>query len=173
MGQLGQWLRMLVGLVLITSLFDMLLPENDFKKIAKLVMGLVIMLGILQPVLALVNNNWNDWHLSFQIQEQTDGIDWNQRGEYLLQAGITPVIRYATNSIEEQVEMALAMNELIEDAKITTHLNTSGELQQVEIIILASSELTPDLEEQVKAEATKSVANFLQISETFISVELG
>lgn len=173
MGELGQWLRTLVGLVLIVALFDMLLLENDFKKMARLVMGLVIMLGVLQPVLALLNSNWESWQLPSNFFQETASIDWDYRGESLRQAGIAPVLKYATNSLEAQVEQLICSDNNIVDARISTLINIKGELQQVEVVIFLNENLSLELIDKIQADVLTNVANYLQISENYISVELG
>lgn len=54
MAALTAWVRGLVLLVVLASLLEMLLPMGGMKRFVRLTMGLLIMLGIVRPVVALL-----------------------------------------------------------------------------------------------------------------------
>jgi len=54
MAALTEWVRGLVLLVVLASLLEMLLPMGGMKRFVRLTMGLLIMLGIVRPILALL-----------------------------------------------------------------------------------------------------------------------
>lgn len=53
MDNLAQWLRHLVTALLLAGFIEMLIPENNFKKPVKLVIGLLVMTILIQPLAGL------------------------------------------------------------------------------------------------------------------------
>ncbi len=51
---LKEWVRGLVMLVLLAGVLEMLVPQNAMKRYVRMVMGLLVVLGVLQPVLQLL-----------------------------------------------------------------------------------------------------------------------
>lgn len=167
------WLRMLIGLVLVIGLFDMLLPETDLKKLAKLVMGLVIMLAVLQPITALLNVGW-DGSISIETTLYDDEIDWGKAGEMIYDAGSKPVLQFVTNQADHQMEALLIANTMVADAKITTHISEDGTITKVNaaITLCSSREHFPQEEIDGLEELTRNmIARYLQVSQAIISVE--
>ena len=59
MGVWQHWLKALAGLVLVIAFFDLLLPENESKKLAKTIIGLVITAALLQPIVGIISAGWD------------------------------------------------------------------------------------------------------------------
>ncbi len=54
MEALKEWVRGLVMLLIVASLLELLLPINSMKKYIRMAMGLLIILGVVKPVVALL-----------------------------------------------------------------------------------------------------------------------
>ena len=168
------WLRMLIGLVLVIGLFDMLLPDTDLKKIAKLVMGLAIMLAVLQPITAFLNVGWDESYISFETTLNDEQIDWVKAGEMIYNAGSKPVLQLVTSQADKQMEALLIANTMVADAKVTTQMGENGTITKVDAVIILSSsrEHIPQKEIIRLEELTRNmIARYLQISQAIISVE--
>ena len=57
MTSLGEWLRKLVGTVVILGFLELLLPEGEMHRFARVVMGLLVLLVMLQPLAALIHQS--------------------------------------------------------------------------------------------------------------------
>ncbi len=172
MGSWQSWLRLLIGLVLIIGLFDMLLPENDLKKLAKLVMGLVIMFAILQPINALLNFGWNGANiLSVTRPVSNLNQDWAQAGNRIYNAGTKPVLQPIATLINHQLEALLITNAMIVDAKIETEISESGSISQVYAKLTLNGDKGHVESEAISQLALNTIARYLQISTTIISIE--
>ncbi len=183
-----QWLRTITALVIIIGFFEMLLPENDLKQLAKLIMGLVLMLAILQPILALVNWNWNPQY--FLVEEITIGgqRDWASEAQRIQTAGARPVLQAVEGSATKQLESLLVINEGINDAKVKLVLAPDGRVNGVQVslilqptvpvISIGQSEDYPQGEDEILDSRFRinrirtSVARYLDISEDIVQVEI-
>jgi len=54
---LSDWLKQLLAVVLLASVVELLLPGNSFHRYMRLVLGLLILLAMLSPVMALVRGD--------------------------------------------------------------------------------------------------------------------
>lgn len=54
---LSEWLKKLIFLVIVAGLVDLVLPNSNIQKYARLVIGLIIILTLLSPILTLLNVN--------------------------------------------------------------------------------------------------------------------
>jgi stage III sporulation protein AF len=64
------WLKQVVLLVLLATFIDMLLPNQALSRYVKLVMGLLIILAILNPILAILTDRFHWEALSWQHLRQ-------------------------------------------------------------------------------------------------------
>ncbi|MDI9419812.1 MAG: stage III sporulation protein AF [Firmicutes bacterium] len=172
-----QWVRMLAGLVLFTAFFDLLLPENDSKKLAKLIMGLVIVAAMLQPVLTMVASNWD----STIIALGTAGPSWTPNhdvtypGAEIQFAGMEPMWPLISSSAAAQLEALLISSESIENAQVIITLAEDGSVSQVQVAIWpvsASDQLPLAKQLTLREWAVKVAARYLQIDQSVIYVEM-
>ncbi len=54
---LGEWLRKLIGAAVILGFLELILPEGEMRRFARVVMGLLALLLMLQPLAALVHQS--------------------------------------------------------------------------------------------------------------------
>jgi stage III sporulation protein AF len=48
--QIAVWLKHLIAMVILAGFLELVLPDNQFKNVTKLILGLAIMLFLLQPL---------------------------------------------------------------------------------------------------------------------------
>lgn len=53
MHQVVEWLQRLIAAIILAGFLEMLIPNNELKKVTKMVMGLLIMMILVQPLLKI------------------------------------------------------------------------------------------------------------------------
>lgn len=102
MDTLSAWIKQIILLVLFATFLELLIPSNNYKKFIKVIMGLLILVAILQPVLNLMQNQWDETssaevtarniadnkedmlHQSTEIQSERDRIALEQYRKELI-----------------------------------------------------------------------------------------
>ncbi|WAH39000.1 stage III sporulation protein AF [Alicyclobacillus dauci] len=74
---LGQWLKHLVLIVLISIIADLLLPTKSMQKYVRAVLGIAIIAAMIQPITPLFHRDWADQIANTAAQELLTGT---QRG---------------------------------------------------------------------------------------------
>ena len=59
MTALGSWLRKLVGTAIILGFMELILPEGDLRRFARVVMGLLVVFTLLQPLAGFLRQDPN------------------------------------------------------------------------------------------------------------------
>ena len=54
------WIKNIIFVVLFASFLELLLPNNSMQRFVRVIMGMLIMLAILNPVLALLSKDWRN-----------------------------------------------------------------------------------------------------------------
>lgn len=139
MGEWREWIRTITGLVIMVGFLQMLLPENSMRSVAKLVMGLVLMLAILQPILSIIYWDW-DTQFPLELQEEPaiSTANLQKRSEAVIEAGSQPVVGSALSSASKQVEALALMVEGVKDANATVIVSPSGQLERISLTIMVS-----------------------------------
>lgn len=73
---LGEIVRNVAIIVLLTSFIEMLLPSNSLQRFIKVIMGLFIMVTILNPILTLIDQDMviSSWQLNIPSAEAIDTV---------------------------------------------------------------------------------------------------
>lgn len=84
MTQLGEWLKHIVIIVMLSTIADLLLPTKAMQRYVRAVFGLAIIAAMIQPVVPFFHSNWSD-ELAGAAAAQFDnagqrssGSVWNQ-----------------------------------------------------------------------------------------------
>jgi stage III sporulation protein AF len=56
---LNAWIKHIILLILFATFLELLIPNNDYKKFIKVIMGLLVLLAVLQPILEIVDHSWD------------------------------------------------------------------------------------------------------------------
>ena len=155
------WLKTLTTLVILMVILETILPENELRKFAKLVLGLVLMTAVLQPILALVYLNWDmgDWVVDWE----TDGNEaWQEVAVRLQSKGSEPVLRSLDQSVVHQVEALVFGIHNVEHVEVHVK-NTDGKLGEIVVIVES-----PD--EAVLKKIKRVVAHYLNVDEEKFTV---
>lgn len=176
MGVWQHWLKALAGLVLVIAFFDLLLPENESKKLAKTIIGLVITAALLQPIVGIISAGW-DGAVLFTGMEPAASIpdyDWLGTGQKVGLAGMEPVRTLIGTAAAAQLEVLLITSGSIQNAKVEVTTADDGSVGQVRVIVWpVSGQLSPTEQESLKDWAVSVAARYLQIDPSSVTVEFG
>lgn len=176
MGVWQHWLKALAGLVLVIAFFDLLLPENESKKLAKTIIGLVITAALLQPIVGIISAGW-DGAVLFTGMEPAASIpdyDWLGTGQKVGLAGMEPVRTLIGTAAAAQLEALLITSGSIQNAKVEVTTADDGSVGQVRVIVWpVSGQLSPTEQESLKDWAVSVAARYLQIDPSSVTVEFG
>lgn len=118
-----QWLKSLLSLVILLGILEMLLPFGELAKFAKLVLGLVLMLAVLQPLSLLLNQDiavldltWDFQREDPEVQVLADRIRW---------VATEPFLEQNEAALATQLEAALLGLEVVQEAKV--HVQNQGQ----------------------------------------------
>lgn len=123
-----EWLRGLVLLVVLASLLELLLPMGSMKRFVRMTMGLLIILGVVRPVVALLGQELTlepallmaeDSRLPTVDQIMAEADRFQARNEELL-------LREAERSLGEQLREAVRRVAGGHDAAVEVRLAPAG-----------------------------------------------
>lgn len=56
---LGEWLKDIILIVLLASFVDLLLPNSEVQRYARIILGLLIILVILTPIIEIFDSDYS------------------------------------------------------------------------------------------------------------------
>jgi len=161
-----QWLKTLLALVILSGLAELILPGGGVNKFAKLVLGLVIMLAVLQPLQILFGPGWEIPALELPSGLERKAEDWANLAAAVQTAGARPFLAKGDPALAGQLEVLLLTLEQVDEARVSIKFSTDG----IEGVLVELSTPNPT----VWAKAKKITAGCLNIAENKITVaELG
>jgi stage III sporulation protein AF len=82
-GFLTDWLTNLILLILLATILELLLPNSMFQRYVRMVVGLLLLVVMLQPVLAIVTEDLDTWFAELSLATSTSELsvesDWNSK----------------------------------------------------------------------------------------------
>ena len=98
---MGQWVVTVAGIAILSVLCDVILPEGQTRKYVKTVFGIVVTLVIVQPIVGLLDGDFDLWNTETETELQQQylaDIEDRQNAEVarsvqtlLLNNGVSPV----------------------------------------------------------------------------------
>lgn len=152
---LGSWLKQVILVVILATFADMLLPSQSFRKYARTVLSLFVLLVLLSPLVKLFQGEWDEKRLTGSVESLAAGGGTSgtmvaampslesiyaeaervkrtqeQRTTELVEARIAGMVR-------EQV--AASMPEMAADVRVSVGLTRSGEpeVRRIEVEVAA------------------------------------
>lgn len=129
---LSDWLKQLLAVVLLASVVELLLPGNSFHRYMRLVLGLLILLAMLTPVMALLrgdpaellDRSIRGWEAS--SREAAPGMpkleDIERDARKLRESGQREAALLAARSLELSMEDELRRETGVEGARVKVEL---------------------------------------------------
>ncbi|GAF63802.1 hypothetical protein BTS2_0694 [Bacillus sp. TS-2] len=78
MSLLTDWLTNIIIFILFATVLDMLLPNNSLQKYAKMVIGLLLLIILLQPLLSIFTNDFDKWLFTISNQSMEEEISMKE-----------------------------------------------------------------------------------------------
>jgi stage III sporulation protein AF len=128
MDSIREWVRNLTLLIILASFLELLVPQNSMKRYIKLVMGLVILLGILNPVFALLRQEVtiNVGLLDPEIPRGASLSEILRQGETFRQAAEAQGLRAFQIKVEREAERQALTVEGVAAAVATARVALPG-----------------------------------------------
>lgn len=159
---LTEWLKQLITVLVLAGFIEMLIPENSLKKAAKLVIGLMVMLILIQPLIRCFKIPLD----LDQILSTSQGVN-HQATEAVLNRGLQIRNRWekSFNSQQQQlakerIESVLGLIDEI-DLKETRFSDSSSETGLV--IIEVAPAFSKELSKSVKDKLTLKIQNSVRL----------
>lgn len=168
------WLKQVVLLVLLATFIDLLLPNQALSRYVKLVMGLLIILAILNPILALLSDRFHWEALSWQhlrqwsekevpslaqIEEQSHQFK-EVRQKQIIEAWKEQVTHMMKQDLQKQ--FALRVLSLQVDAEDKKGTPTLTKVELVAVVEEHSQQTTPVKPIEIGKETSQEKAKDLQ-----------
>lgn len=133
MGALHEWVRSLVTLVLVAGVLELLVPKGNFKGYVRMTMGLVLVLGVVQPALKLLRHPVDLPALEQRYLsdvEATSGRALQERIATYQAAQAAEVRRLFAQKVTESVVQASRQVPGVRDARAQVELGQTASPQQ-------------------------------------------
>lgn len=138
MNLIREWVRNLTLLIILASFLDLLVPQNSMKRYIKMVMGLVILLGILNPILTLLRQEVtiDVGLLDFRVPSGATLNEILEKGETYRRAAEAQALRAFQLKIEREAEREALGVEGVAAAAATAKIASpeKGQTQGAEIL---------------------------------------
>ncbi|RSK27801.1 stage III sporulation protein AF [Bacillus sp. HMF5848] len=69
MAFITDWIKNIILFILLATVMDMLLPKSSFQKYVKMVTGLLLLMVVFQPIMQLINRDFDDVITAITIPE--------------------------------------------------------------------------------------------------------
>lgn len=150
---IAEWVRTLVGVVLIFSFLDLLLPESDLRRFVRVMMGLVVVAVLLVPVGQLLRFEIPFDEAAVATQASSDAqTSWRQQAELIKKRGVEVVSQTTAKALASQVQGILQMVDGVERADVEVRHDENGRPDRVDIWLRLGAR-----EEGVRVDAQKVI----------------
>lgn len=132
---LTEMVRNIVGIVLITTFLDMILPSSNMQRFVKVVMGLFILISLLNPILNLLDKNKEFEVLAWQYPNNgSDEQSISMKNKKLEMVNKELLKDNYALRIEKQMEALVKLVDGVVVSKIKVTLKTSVKAEQADNI---------------------------------------
>lgn len=149
-----QWLQALLALVVLSGLAELLLPSGGINKFAKLVLGLVIMLAVFQPLMLIIEPNWEKAVFNWPDFEDHDE-KWSALAGRVQTAGVRPFLQNGDPACAAQIEILLLTLDQVSEVQVSLEFSLTG-IEAVTVQIDTENQ-------QIRDKARKITAGYLNI----------
>jgi len=144
---LTNWLKEIILIVLLASFVDLLLPNSNIQKYARLILGLLIILTIISPIFALFTEDYSVSTFVKGIETEVNSYESNQ----LYSTNIVENNEYESKMVDQvEQSMLLELKGLLEskyeisivDLELTANLvNNNWEVNKLLLMVKEGMEL--------------------------------
>lgn len=185
---IGNWVKNIVVMVMITTILEMMLPENNLRQCVRVVMGFFIIIIFLSPFSVILNRDLTDAHPLPSLPELD--LDWSrveEQGRRLEDSNRGLLRDYYRERLEKRLLTIIEMDFPDYDCDFEIDLNSEYQLKGVGIILrpgsvnrvnISSIDLNEGRDTQLKEEGKQRVltlktriARALQLPLTMVRVQ--
>ena len=163
MGGLKQWARDVIAIVLLGGLLELAVPDGQLQRYARLVVGLLIMLSVLNPVLDLLQRPErvvSDAEAALASPPAPGGATLEERVDRIRARAEQETERLAVGGLEARAVRAALRVPGVRDARAKATLRREGDRATVGSVELYVSAV-PAARARVEAELRSGVAREL------------
>lgn len=144
---ISSWIKQIILVVMFTMFVDFLLPENNFRKYAKVLLGFVVMIAILNPILTLLHeeNYFSNYQWQFneglieQAEIERRAKAFNEKNNDLI------IKQYKENIgdlMKEQIEETsiFKVRNIDVDLVENNQSNDFGKIEKVSIVLVPKAQ---------------------------------
>lgn len=140
---LTDWLKKLILLILLATIVDLLLPNSNMQRYARLVIGLLIILTMLSPIFSLFNINklgtlisYNNFLLSSNTKTTEDFTLIEKQANQLRKVRQGEIIDQFAQNFEKEIAVELErVYQTKADVKVSMYINKDSEAKIDKIMV--------------------------------------
>lgn len=134
---LRDWIKNIIYIVLFTSIIEMVLPNNSFRKYLRVTMGFFILLTVLNPLLSLITTDLDFANpFSSQSFKQEEQIVQKQ-GEVLIDKKQNLAVKVLERQLSQQIRTLILTQPGVNDARVDVTAQEDGKIKAVTIKLLS------------------------------------
>ena len=144
-----QWIKELIGFLMISGLFLMLVPHQEIRKFVRLVIGLLLITLMLQPltgsgILVNIGSTSADLRLHHALRTGQGGMlevdQLQEQAERLVEKGSGIMREQMVNQTNKQLSSLLRLFPGVRDAQVAAQMGAEGGLQRVVVHLYLAEE---------------------------------
>ncbi len=168
---ISQIVRNIIILSILALFFEMLLPKSELASFAKVVLGLLVLMVVLNPLLALFNGGVEPWEIyTAETNNSTSTANIISEGENLAQELDNNAVSSFQTSLAKQMAGMARLVEGVEAAQVDIVMAVSDEKSTLREV-LVRLEISEADTQTVKNKVRESLMNFYDLNESQIKVE--
>ena len=138
-----EWVRDLVVISLTFAFVEMLLPANDLRRFARVVMGITMIAVIIGSVLDISSamDDALESQAGFALSQTgtADHLSWIAKGELIAYAGLEVVEGEAERKIASQVESIARLASGSDAARAEIKFTPAGDIRRIDVVLMILS----------------------------------
>lgn len=140
---LGEWLKDIILIVLLASFVDLLLPNSEVQRYARIILGLLIILVILTPIIEIFDSDYSKSILTNFFENEIyneDSASTMQSYESIEEIGLEKyqdkVLEESTANIQKELSMILNSRMSIQIKDISLDAEVVEDVWQINKLII-------------------------------------
>lgn len=133
----SSWVKLVLSIYIFVTLVEMILPQNSFKKYAKFVLGLIVLMTILMPVFNMIRNEMDvDSTVNKYLSYYNGSTESSKVEEVYNQQIINQFKKNLKESLEKEIDLNFENKYDVSFIKINENIKSVG-FGKIEQIVLS------------------------------------
>lgn len=177
MSLISEWISNIILFILLATIIELLLPKTSMQRYVKMVVGLLLLLLLLQPLLAILKKDMNEWLSVIPTEQYTDEenlenlienkkieIESNQRA-YISEQVAVQMKRQVEDDLLENFSLQLMDVEVSLNEQLATLSNESEIIDHVSVVVKEQDEDFADEKIEIEPVAVVTIDTKDRINE--------